>query len=126
MVARCIVGILRTDPGDGQAAFFTVDRTARPLKKVLDRALFASTQRYILFQFGAIELVAYGNNIGHGIPCGISHRFKLEKYITGPNTMSIANGRPIRALAAAPILSIPFGRDNQSNSIKKRLALRGA
>jgi hypothetical protein len=85
------------------------------LKKVLDRSLFASTQCYILFQFGAIELVAYGNNIGHGIPYSISQRFKLEKYITVPNAMSIANGRPIRsirALAAFPILSIPFGRDN--------------
>jgi hypothetical protein len=105
MIAFCIASVLRTDPGDGQTTFFTIDRAARPLKKVLDRSLFASPQRYILFQFGAIELVAYGNNIGHGIPCGISQRFKLGKYITVPNTMSIANGRPtrsIRALAASP------------------------
>jgi len=82
----------RAGAGDGQATFFTVDRATRALKEVLDSALLASIERCIFFQFGAIKFVAYGNNIGHGIPCGIRQRFKLEKYIILPKAMSIGNG----------------------------------
>jgi hypothetical protein len=55
-------------PADGQAAFLAVERTAGTLKKVFDGALLASIERGIFFQFGAIEFVTYGDNIGHGAP----------------------------------------------------------
>ena len=92
IIVRLAVSLTAACAHERGAAFFTCGCTTGAFNEIFDRPLFASAEDRLFFQLGAVTLVAYGNDIGHGNPGGINHALKLEIYSTAPNDMSIGNG----------------------------------
>ena len=86
------VSVLGACFGGGPATFFTVYRAAGALEKVLDGALLAMIKPGVFFQLGAIEFIAYGNDVSHGVPSGFNRFLKLRKYSIALIALSIGKG----------------------------------
>jgi len=79
VIVRLATSLAATGAGERQAAFFTRCRATGPFNEIFNRSLLASAEDRLFVQLGAVTLVAYGNDIGHGNPGGINHAFKIEK-----------------------------------------------
>ena len=61
-----------TCAGERHTAFFTGCRATGPLYQNIGGPLFTFAEDRLFFQFGAVTLVAYGNDFGHGTPVGLT------------------------------------------------------